>query len=206
MRNPIIKNSGFTLIEIIIAISILSGIIFVVSMFGLDIFDLQIFLGDIFVVQQEITATLTEMGIEVRAMGPSANGSYPVESASTTSFVYYSDMDGDGSFERIRYFVVGNVLRKGVIKPVGNPATYPLADEVTRDVVRDLILPPVADQPLFSYHDGNYTGTQEPMSEPVDINRIRLIKVVITADKTPQDNLGRFDYSSLMLIRNLRNI
>ena len=198
-------HRGFTLIEILISISILSGIIFIVSMFGLDIFDLQIFLGDVFVIQQETTATLTEMGIEVRSMGPSANGSYSIESASATSLVFYSDTDGNGTFERIRYFAEGSVLRKGIIEPTGNPAVYSSGNEVIRDIVRDLVLPPVANQPLFLYYDRNYTGTQEPMPIPIDVSRIRLIKATITADKTPQDISGRFDYSSSMLIRNLRN-
>ena len=95
---------GFTLIEILISITILSGIVFIVGMFGLDIFNFQIFLGDAFTIQQEISLTLTNMGIDVRSIGPSANGSYPIESASDSSIVFYSDIDGDTIFERVRYY------------------------------------------------------------------------------------------------------
>ena len=199
-------SKGFTLIEVLIAMSILSGIVFVVSMFGLDIFTFQIFLGDVFTMQQEINLTLTNMGLEVRAMGPSANGSYPIESASDNSLTFYSDVDGDSVFERVRYFVSGAILKRGITEPSGNPTVYNLANEVSTDVVANVILPPVASQSLFSYYDQNYTGDQAPLSLPIDVNKVRLIKVTVTADKTPQDSIGRIDYSSTMLIRNLRNV
>jgi len=148
---------------------------------------------------------LAMMGIEVRSMGPSSNGSYPIESASETSFTFYTDIDGDGAFERVRYFVSGSSLRRGIIEPVGNPATYPLINETVKDVTTNVILPPVASQSLFTYYDQNYTGSQMPMSSPIDVNRIRLIKATITSDRTPQDIKNRTDYSSTMLIRNLHN-
>ena len=199
-------NRGFTLIETIIAITILSGVTFVIGMFGLDVFDFQIFLDDALIMQQEIGLTLTDMGTEVRAMGPSANGSYPIEVASDTSLIFYSDIDGDGAFERVRYFISGNTLQRGVIEPAGNPATYPLASETVREVVTNVILPPIAVQPLFIYYDQGYTGSQPPLSLPININRIRLIKTTVTADRTPLDIKGRVDYFATMLIRNLRNV
>lgn len=199
-------TKGFTLIEVLIAMSILAGIVFIVSIFGLDIFNFQIFLGDVFTMQQEINLTLTGMGIEIRAMGPSANGSYPVESASSESLIFYSDIDGDNVFERIRYFVSGSALKRGTTEPTGNPAIYNLANEISTDVVANIILPPSASQPLFIYYDQNYTGSQPPLSSPIDVNKIRLIRATVTTDKTPQDQIGRTDYSSTMLIRNLRNV
>ncbi|MDO8496856.1 MAG: prepilin-type N-terminal cleavage/methylation domain-containing protein [bacterium] len=199
-------SKGFTLIEVLIAMSILSGIVFIVSMFGLDIFSFQVFLGDVFTMQQDISLTLTSMGLEIRATGPSANGSYPIESASSDSLTFYSDIDGDSAFERVRYFVSGTTLKRGIIEPSGNPAVYNLANEISTDVVKNIILPPSASQPLFSYYDQNYTGDQVSLSLPIDVNKIRLIRATVTADKTPQDLVGRIDYSSTMLIRNLRNV
>ena len=197
-------RAGFTLIEILIAMGIMSGIVFVISTFGLDIFNFQIFLGDAFIIQQEMSLTLTSMGIEVRAMGPSANGSYPIESASPQSVVFYSDVDGDNVFERVRYYASGGKFMRGVTEPSGNPAIYNPADEKSKELVNNVILPPIASQPLFSYYDEGYTGNQEALPSPVDINKIRLIKATITADRTSQDMRGRSDYSAVMLIRNLK--
>lgn len=199
-------SKGFTLIEILISIGILSGIVFVVGTFSLDIFNFQLFLGNAFIMQQEISLTLTNMGVEVRSIGPSASGSYPIESASESSVVFYSDVDGDNVFERVRYFVSGSSLKRGIIEPTGFPAAYPFGDEVIRDVVNNVILSPTASQSLFIYYGSSYSGTQVPLSTPIDINQIRLIKATITADITPQDTKSRLEYSSTMMIRNLRNV
>lgn len=200
------KSGGFTLIEILIGIGILSGIVAVISIFSFDIFSLQLFLGDTFIIQQEINLTLTNMAIEVRAMGPSANGSYPIESASSKSLAFYSDVDGDSVFERVRYFVSGSSLKRGIIEPTGNPAIYVSTDEVSKDVVSNVVLLSTASQSLFVYYEQDYTGNQPAMSHPININRVRLIRATITADRTPQDLRGRVDYSTTMLIRNLHNV
>src|SRR3989344_8626441 len=103
--------------------AILSGIVLIISMFGLDIFKFQIFFSDTFTMQQEIGLTLTEMGVEIRGMGSSAKGSYLIESASATSLVFYTDKDGDSQFDRVRYFVSGSTLRRGGGQQL--PATPP---------------------------------------------------------------------------------
>src|SRR3989344_4905237 len=160
---------GFTLIEVLIAIGILSGLALIVGFFGLDIFEFQIFLGDTFTIQNEINITLASMGIDVRGMGPSDNGSYPIESASSSSLVFYSDIDGDGNFERVRYFVSNNTLNRAIIEPTGNPAIYPLGNEGAKEEVHGVVLPPVASEPLLIFYDKDYDGSQAAMPEPIDI-------------------------------------
>ena len=199
------KLVGFTLIEVLVAMGILFGIVTVISIFSFDIFSFQLFLGDTFITQQEINLTLTNMAIEVRAMGPSANGSYPIELASSKSFAFYSDVDGDSVFERVRYFVLGSSLKRGIIEPSGNPAVYIIANEISKDVVGNVVLPPTASQSLFVYYEQDYTGSQPAMPHPINVNKVRLIKATVTADKTPHDLRGRVDYSAKMLIRNLHN-
>ncbi len=205
-RSRIFISRGFTLLEILIVMAILSGLIFVISYFGYNVFNLQIFLGQSFVEQQEVSLTLSNMGIEMRGMGPSANGSYTIESASSKSFTFYSDVDGSGVFSRVRYYVSGTTLTRGLTKPTGNPAVYNPANEVLTDVVHNVILAPVASQSLFTYYDPNYTGTQTAMPSPINVNQIRLVKITVTVDPTPGDTKSRTDYSNTVLIRNLRNV
>ena len=117
-------NKGFTLIEIIIAIAIFSGIILAVSMFGLDVYDFGIFLGENLNAQRELQTTLRVMASEMKAMNQSVVGSYAIESASQNAITFYSDIDGDGLTDKIRYFLENNILKKGVIKPSGSPLSY----------------------------------------------------------------------------------
>ena len=196
-------NRGMTLIEVLIVMAIMSGIVFVVAMFGLDISDFGIFLGDTFTAQQEIQLTLTAMATEIRSMGPSENGSYAIESAASNSFTFYSDVDGDDVFERVRYFIVGNTLRRGIIEPTGNPATYSTFAETTRDLVHDLVV--TASPSMFIYFDGNYDGSQNDLPIPVNIALIRLVKVSIVSDRTPNDQEARIGFSMTTVIRNLKD-
>src|SRR3989344_8127549 len=69
-----ILSAGFTLIEIIIAMAIFSGIVFVVSSFGLDVYDFGIFLGENLTAQQELQLTLRSMVSEMRAMTRPVSG------------------------------------------------------------------------------------------------------------------------------------
>jgi prepilin-type N-terminal cleavage/methylation domain-containing protein len=50
-------SAGFTLVEIIIAMGILSGLILAISIFSFDVFDFGIFLGENITSQQEIQLT-----------------------------------------------------------------------------------------------------------------------------------------------------
>jgi len=193
-------NKGFTLIELIISIAIFSGLAFIISMFSLDVLDFGIFLGDNIVAQQEIHVTVRSLVAELRAMSQSANGSYLIESASQNSLVFYSDTDGDGLTERIRYFLSGTTLMKGVIKPEGIPIVYLPENERTTESVHNIYSPAGN---LFSYYDSSFTGSESELSFPINIPSVRLVKVNLTADPNPLDPSSRISFYTFVNIRNL---
>lgn len=193
-------SKGFTLIEIVVAMGIVSGIILIVTMFSMDIFDFGIFLGDNLSAQRELQLTLRVMTSEIRAMASSANGSYAIESATADSLTFYSDIDGDGSTERIRYFLQGNILKKGIIKPIGNPLAYLSADEKISEQVHNIYN---GTGNIFFYYNSVYSGSEPALSQPVDISAVRFIKADITVDKNPVDSKARVNFSTSVNIRNL---
>lgn len=192
-------NKGFTLIEIIIAIGILSGIILMVSIFIFNVFDLGIFLGENITSQQELQLTLRVMVSEMRSMTQSVNGSYPIESASQNEIIFYSDRNSDGLAERIHYFLDGNILKRGVIEASGSPLAYSGTEDTT-EVVHNIYS--LAGN-IFSYYDSNYSGTQAEIGFPVNIPLLRLIRVNLTVDPNPLDPSSRVNFSSAINIRNL---
>ena len=193
-------NKGFTLMEVVIAMGILSGIVLTITLLGVDVFDFGILIGDNLISQQELQLTIRKMVSEIRSMTQAVNGSYPLESASENSLVFYSDIDGDGLTERVRYFLDGNILKRGVIKPTGNPLTYPIGDEKLTEEAHDIYTPAGN---IFNYYSSNYSGTQNPLTFPLDIPAIRLIKISITADANPMDVSSRINFSTSVNIRNL---
>lgn len=197
------KISGFTLIEILIAIAILTGITLFISYFSLDVSNFAGFFSESLATQQEIQQTLKILKTEVRSMGSANNGSYALESASANSFIFFSDFDGDGLFERVRYYLEDNTLKKGVIKPAGNPLVYLAGDEKISELVHYIIPNP---PPIFTYYPKDVDINGATLVSPIDPALVRLVKVSLTADENPQKPPGPANVSIFVSIRNLRGI
>lgn len=197
------RVSGFTLIEILISVFILAGLILLVTSFSLDVSNFAGFFSESLGTQQEIQQTLRVLKTEVRSMGPAGNGSYAIESASAVSFIFFTDFDGDGLFERVRYYLEGNILKKGVIKPSGNPLAYLPADEKVSELVHYIIPSP---PPIFTYYPKEVGTGGTPLTSPIDSSLIRLIKIDLTADENLQSPPGPANVSIFISIRNLRGI
>jgi len=84
-------KKGFTIIEILISICIISLIIVVVSAFQKDVFTLNYTLQGSLNAQLDARHLVKVMVAEFRKTVPSAVGSYPIESPTNTSVIFYSD-------------------------------------------------------------------------------------------------------------------
>ncbi len=190
------------MIEILIATGIFSLVVLVAGKFARDV----VFLGSMsqnkFNTEQDSRKILRPMIAEVRSASPSSLGSYPIEQAATSTFVFYSDIDDDGLKEKIRYFLSNKKLQRGQIKPAGTPLVYNSASEQVYTLVNDVIS---TSTPIFSYYDANYTGTTSPLSLPVSISAIRLLKITITVDKNPNVLPGPTTVVGQVSIRNLKD-
>ena len=135
-------------------------------------------------------------------MGPSNNGSYPIMTATSDTFIFYSDIDEDGLFERVKYYIVGNVLKKSVIKPTGNPLIYNSANEKIYDLVHNV----VADaSSSFNYYDKSYAGSGSSLTSPINIPLIRIVKAQLKVDDNPNKPPGSLYFSTTAMIRNFRD-
>ncbi len=193
------KTSGFTLIEVLVAISITSLVLVFVTYFALDISNLGVDLGNRLENERELEFTLRVMISEIRSMGPAANGAYPIAVANTTTFQFYSDIDGDGTFEQVRYFLNGTTFQKGVTHPVGSPATYPAADEVITDMVHYMV-----PGTIFTYYKEGLPSEIGPLPSPIDVANIRMLTVSGTTDRDPSTPPSPVTLSISVTIRNLR--
>src|SRR3989344_3115608 len=141
MNNESKKNgAGFTLIELIIFIGLSTGVLAVIALFVTNVGSLKNYFDESLLVDQEIQQTLAVMIPEIRSAAQSNIGNYPIEAASQTSFTFYSDIDRDGIFERVRYYLDGTTLKKGVIEPTGSPLTYNPANEVIYEAVHNMVI------------------------------------------------------------------
>lgn len=195
------SQRGFTLLEILVAMGILFIVLFAVTTFGLDVATFGGFLGENLNSHNELQQTFKTIKAEIRSMGPASNGSYPIESAAETSFIFFSDLDGDGLFERVRYYLEDFTLKKGVIKPTGNPLAYLSANEQIREVVHNIVNNPLI---LFFYYPQDVSGEGASLVFPVDPSVIRLVKIDLLTDADPQQLPEPTGFFAFITIRNLR--
>jgi prepilin-type N-terminal cleavage/methylation domain-containing protein len=208
MDKKIIKNlknrQGFSLAEVLIVVAIAASVVVVVSNLGNNITLLNGFVSQQLQSASDITQTLQIITTEIRSAEPAANGAYPIDAAASSSFAFYSDINKNGTADHVRYFFASSTIYKGVIAPVGNPASYPTSSEVITDII-DHVIAPTTSTPLFQYYDASYTGTQTSLSAPIVIPSIRILELSFNADIQPKQAPGPEYFSILVDIRNLRS-
>lgn len=196
-------TKGFTVVELLISIAILVGVSWTASIFERDVFSLNGTLQDSLNAQLDGRNLVKTMVAELRKTTESSVGSYPVDTAATSSIAFYSDIDNDGLIEKVRYFLNGNVIKKGVIKPTGSPLTYNPANETLSTLVNSVVSSSTL--PIFQYYPETYTGTSSPLSIPVDVSQVRLVKITVIIDKNPNRSPTQIIETSNATLRNLKD-
>lgn len=196
-------KKGVTLVELLVSIAILSFLSIAVSTFQKDIFFLNNNLQSNLNVQLEARHLIKTMVSELRKTSVSALGSYPIELASSTGITFYSDANNNGSMDRIRYYLSGSTIKKGVITPTGNPPVYNSASEVTTTLLNYVVASSTL--PIFQYYTSNYSGTSSPLTIPPDISTIRLIKITVIIDTDPNRSPVPLVVTSQVSLRNLKD-
>lgn len=192
------NNKGFTIIEVLVGSFILVIMSILVWKFQSDVFALNKDLQGKINTQQEVRQFFKTMSAEIRSASPSSTGSYSLVEVNNNSFIFYSDNDGDGLKEKIKYFLDGSVLKKGTLKPSGNPLSYNPANEKVISVVSGIAN---GATPIFTYYDSNYDGTSQPLAQPVTILSVRLVKVMIII----KSDTGLVTMTTQISIRNLKD-
>lgn len=195
-------NKGITLLETLIAMGIFSLIMIAIGAFAKDLF----FYNDVFTggltSYDEARKVLQPIASEIRSASSSSLGSYPIEKAANTEFIFFSDIDNNGLKERIRYFIVGNILKRGVTIPTGSPLQYLSANETISDIVHGVSN---GLTPIFSYYNSSYNGNTAALTQPVSIIDVRLVKITIVIDADPNRPPAPVTVTTQVNIRNLKD-
>lgn len=177
------SQKGFTLIEILIV----AGITVILA--G-GLLSLQYILGTTqvsvlrnYTSVEEANSNISTMVRELRNLQVANNGAYPLERALDQEMIFYSDYDFDGDTERVRYYLSGTNLSKGVIEPTGFPVTYPAANEKVKIVASNVRN---ATQPIFFYYNGNWPQdtTNNPLGTPTRLSETKLMRVHLIINPT----------------------
>ncbi len=196
-------TKGFSTTELLISLGIIALIFGGIANLQRDAFTLNFSLQGSLNAQLDARRLMKVMIAELRKTMPSATGSYPIESPSTTSVIFYSDVDSNGSVDRVRYFLSGSTIRKGVVAPSGSPLSYNLANEVVTTLINNVVSSSTL--PVFQYYPATYSGTSLPLPSPVDVPSIRLIKITVIIDNDPNKSPTQIIVTSSVSLRNLKD-
>jgi type II secretory pathway pseudopilin PulG len=192
------SQKAFSIIETLVAITIFSVATIAIMAFVIQNYQTLRRINEQIEAQNQARKAIKTMIKEFRNANVADTGAYTIESASSTSLVFFANIDSSSDRERIRYFLEDSELKKGVIKPSGMPIEYNPADEVITTVaryVRNL---------SFLYFDGNYTGTEDPLSEPINVTQVKFARISLEVDVVPNVKPDGFTLTSEVNLRNLK--
>jgi len=196
-------KKGFSLAEIIVVIGILGIIMIAISNFQKDVFVYNKYAQESLSAAQDARNVLKVMVKEIRTASPGSDGSYAITTAATNTIAFFADTDADGLKEKIRYYIATTTLMKGNIKPTGNPLTYNSANEIFTTLAYNV--KNATTTPLFEYYDNAYAGTSSPLTQPLVISNVRLVKINLMIDSDPNRSPVVRTYTSQVSIRNLKD-
>ncbi|MEK7160394.1 MAG: prepilin-type N-terminal cleavage/methylation domain-containing protein [Patescibacteria group bacterium] len=201
------KSNGFTLLETIVAVAI-----FAVAMSMASLMILAAYKSYDYVFQQASAINEARQGIEVlvqeiRQARAGDDGSFPLVQADDYQFIFFSDIDRDDQVEKVRYFLSDINLKKGVIKPSGDPPQYLPADETLTTLsqfVRNFSLTPAV--PIFSYYNGDWPGDtiNNPLPTLTRLTDTKLMHVDLIINTDPNRPPDNYELESDTQIRNLK--
>ncbi|MBT4071860.1 MAG: hypothetical protein HOE80_04020 [Candidatus Magasanikbacteria bacterium] len=203
MKIMIKNKQGMTLMEVTVYVTIFALLAIAISTFFIQAFRSNDIIWTQLTGQQDIRRAMQHIVEDVRKAEQSDIGSFPIESASETSFIFFANIDDDASRERIRFWLDGTTLKKGIIQSSGSPLSYDPLQEVVTIIARDVVN--IGESvPLFSYYDDQYTGTEDPLEAPIDVPDIHLVGVILKIDEDPESTPIILTASSKIHIRNVK--
>jgi prepilin-type N-terminal cleavage/methylation domain-containing protein len=189
MKNP----KGFTMIEIIVAISILVLVFILGSEFIIRGFKSFTYNSEEETAVQNARKIMETVSKDVRECTNSERGDYPIAEIGDQSFTFYGDTDNDGTAEKVHYLLDGykfeeEVTDAGPAKDYSGPvATTTIADFVNNQTA-----------PIFYYFDSNNATTTL-------INNVRLVKINLKINVTPWRVPDDYELESYIELRNLKD-
>jgi prepilin-type N-terminal cleavage/methylation domain-containing protein len=186
-------KTGFTLIEILVAMSITIILTIIVNNFLITGFKTSTFNYEQEEAIEHARNAIDVVTREIRGANSSERGDYLLSKIEANDFVFYSDVDKDGIREKVRYYLEGKEFKRVITEPgtgnnyIGASVTSTLADYVNNTT-----------SPIFNYYDSNRNITSV-------INNIRLINIFLKINVTPTRAPGDYLLESDIQLRNLKD-
>lgn len=209
VKNTQKKNTlrGFTLIEAIVAIGIVSVIALGMVIFQITVMRTTATVQSGLLSQQQIRKTFAQFTKEVRSAVQAPTGAPAIFQAGTSSLIFYANVDADVDVERIQYYLgttspsASTTLYKRIINPVAG--VYSNTNSLVSIMVDKIKVS--TSTPIFYYYDSNYTGTTSALTQPVTVTAVRTVKLSLPVDPNAARSPIFQVYTTQVSLRNLKD-
>ncbi len=192
------KVLGFTFIEVIVVITIST-----ISFIAITSFIMTMYRANSYAMEQALAIDQARRGVlemvqYIRGATVSDTGSFPLTSAGTSTFTFYSDIDVDVNVEKVRYFLEDGTFKRGIIKSTGYPLAYTLPEEVK--IIAENVHNVANATDIFTYYD-KFGAEVTNLDEVADMTFVKVNLIInINPSRAPED----FTLRSGVSIRNLK--
>lgn len=188
------SSRAFTLVEMVVVcgiVAVLSTSVYLIFVNGNRLFTLQ---NNAAIAENQALKSSLIMQRELReARAPEGLNLQPIEEASSQSIIFYADISDEpvnNREEKIHYLLHDGYLLRGVAywdngsqsyaqlpdltsyNPGGeNPGIQAMAQYVANGA-----------DPIFYYYDQDYTGSENPLSYPINLGSVKVIKTHLEID------------------------
>ncbi len=201
-RCSVVHNrAGLSLIETIVWMAIFTSVSFLITSVFITSLRSQHVVWDQLNAQSDGRRTINQFIKDVRKAEESSLGAFPISLVTSTEFIFYANIDDDTTRERVRYVLQNNLLYRGIIEPSGSPLSYAQPETMTI-LARDIVNTEVT--PLFSYYDEQFTGTSTPLSFPITLSDVRMVRIQLQIERDLNQSPVPFSVEGLVHIRNLK--
>ncbi len=189
---------GVSLIETLVLIAVFTLIVMaIVSSLRF------VYRGQRFAFEQADATRSARQGTEsivkdLRETSYADDGAYPIEAMATSSVTFFSDYDNDGKIERLRYFLDGTDLKKGIIESSGDPPVYSATEVV--NIISDNVRNEAISTPLFSFYDKG--GVL--MSDYTEVDELAFVTVRLVVNLHPERAPEDFEIRNSAALRNIK--
>lgn len=195
------KQNGFSLLEIIVVMSILVVFFLISSNFIIRGFRALLFGYEQDSAVQNAKRITNAITGEIREASQSDRGDYLLNTVEEQNFSFFSDIDSDEHIEKVRYFldVANGILKKGVIEPSGDPMEYLEINEVLSEIAEHINN---QSEPIFTYYDTDNNLIVNPAANKKSIRLVQVfLKINVTPEIAPNDYIVEMDIH----LRNLKD-
>lgn len=197
------KSPGFTIMEVLISVAITALLAVAIGDILIQGFRHNEVIWEQLKTQAEGRRVLEQVVNYARKAETSSVGGYPIVSSTPNQFIFYANIDEDNYKEQVRFFLDGTTLKRGIIKPGGNPLVYDSGSEVVTTLAYDVVN--IAEGiPVFRYYDESYSGTEDALDDPVDVTAVRVVRVSLELERAPTASPEPLYVESVVHVRNVK--